>query len=178
MIAAFFPLPPNPLFKVNQHSDSELDVESDLARHYRPMDEARYENAKWWRRLNRGMSVVGLLILGAIVCFSFLINYPLEDAFTDLCTGGSCSYWGEGRMDFLRRPIVRVFVVFFGSGFACTSLASFIGLWALYDLVYLVYMVWIYSLRLHCRIGGELAFYGIPLSIAWFVTAFTCNHRR
>lgn len=67
MIAAFLPLPPNPMEKFQVNSDSDADVHGDLARHFRPMDEARYENAKWWRRLNRGMSVVGLFLLGAIV---------------------------------------------------------------------------------------------------------------
>ena len=28
---------------------------------------ARYENARWWRNLNRGMSVLGVILLAAIV---------------------------------------------------------------------------------------------------------------
>lgn len=31
------------------------------------MDGARYENARWWRNLNRGMSLLGILILAAVV---------------------------------------------------------------------------------------------------------------
>jgi len=33
----------------------------------RIVDETRYESARWWRNLNRVMSVVGLLIIGAVV---------------------------------------------------------------------------------------------------------------
>lgn len=32
----------------------------------RQVDDSRYQSAKWWRNLNRFMSVLGLFILGAI----------------------------------------------------------------------------------------------------------------
>ena len=31
------------------------------------IDDTRYQNARWWRNLNRVMSVIGLLILGTII---------------------------------------------------------------------------------------------------------------
>jgi hypothetical protein len=73
MIAALLPLPPTPVLNMQErdHSTSNLDstndVPNDYARQFGPMDEARYESAKWWRRLNRWMSLVGLLVLAAVV---------------------------------------------------------------------------------------------------------------
>ena len=40
---------------------------NDYTRQFGPMDEARYESAKWWRNLNRWMSLVGVLIIAAVV---------------------------------------------------------------------------------------------------------------
>jgi hypothetical protein len=73
MIAAFLPLPPAPVLNMQErdHSTSNLDstndVANDYARQFGPMDEARYESAKWWRRLNRWMSLVGVLVIAAVV---------------------------------------------------------------------------------------------------------------
>ena len=73
MIAAFLPLPPRRILDMREkdHSTSNLDssndVLNDYARQFGPMDEARYESAKWWRRLNRCMSLVGVLIVAAVV---------------------------------------------------------------------------------------------------------------
>ncbi len=39
----------------------------DLENALDPVDEKRYENARWWRSLNQLMSIVGLLIIAAIV---------------------------------------------------------------------------------------------------------------
>jgi hypothetical protein len=55
-------------------SDEEKDyarrsqLEENLARQCDPIDEAKYENARWWRNLNRIMSVIGALLIAAIVC--------------------------------------------------------------------------------------------------------------
>lgn len=50
-------------------------AERDLEKAIISVDEARYENARWWRNINRIMSVLGLLVIGAIVsCGVFL--YP------------------------------------------------------------------------------------------------------
>jgi hypothetical protein len=73
MIAALLPLPPAPVLNMQEqdHSTSNLDstndVPNDYARQFGPMDEARYESAKWWRRLNRWMSLVGVLVIAAVV---------------------------------------------------------------------------------------------------------------
>jgi len=32
--------------------------------------ERRYENAQWWRRVNRIMSVVGVMIIGAAIALA------------------------------------------------------------------------------------------------------------
>jgi len=63
MIAAFLPLPENPVFVMRERNHSELDMSSDMARQMNPMEEARYESARWWRNLNRAMAVVGVVIL-------------------------------------------------------------------------------------------------------------------
>jgi hypothetical protein len=74
MIAALLPLPLSPVLNMRERDistsnlDSSNDPSNDYIRHFGPMDEARYESAKWWRRLNRWMSLVGLLIIVAIVC--------------------------------------------------------------------------------------------------------------
>jgi hypothetical protein len=79
MIAAFLPLPYNPMAEMREHeadnSSSQLDTSNQNAtnydRRFGPIDEKRFENAKWWRNLNRWMSVVGFLIIAAIVsCLS------------------------------------------------------------------------------------------------------------
>ncbi|KAK2604560.1 hypothetical protein N8I77_007478 [Diaporthe amygdali] len=72
MIGAVLPLPkPSPLAMLERYSSiSDFGVRSrehEFERHIENVDELRYENAKWWRTLNRFMSVVGLLIIGAVV---------------------------------------------------------------------------------------------------------------
>lgn len=39
----------------------------DLEKQLGVVDEARYENARWWRNINRVMSGVGVLIIVAII---------------------------------------------------------------------------------------------------------------
>ncbi|TVY19321.1 hypothetical protein LARI1_G002345 [Lachnellula arida] len=75
MIAAFLPLPLNPMTEMRErdveNSTSNLgssnDYANDFTRQFGPADEIRFESAKWWRNLNRWMSVVGLLIIAAVV---------------------------------------------------------------------------------------------------------------
>lgn len=73
MIAAFLPLPPNPMREMRERDTSTSNLDSsneavnEYARHVRPMDEARYESARWWRQLNRIMSFIGMLIIGTII---------------------------------------------------------------------------------------------------------------
>jgi ABC-type multidrug transport system permease subunit len=69
MIAAFLPLPPNPNV---QMKDAENNGVSHHVSKYQKyvIDESRYESARWWRNLNRIMSVIGLLIIGAVVALA------------------------------------------------------------------------------------------------------------
>jgi hypothetical protein len=73
MIAALLPLPRNPILEMQEQDrstsnlDSSNQISNDFARQFGPMDEARYESAKWWRGLNRWMSLVGILIIAAVV---------------------------------------------------------------------------------------------------------------
>lgn len=72
MIAAVLPLPqPSPLAMVQRDSSySDLTARTrshEYDRHIESVDELRYENARWWRMLNRCMSVIGILIIGAVI---------------------------------------------------------------------------------------------------------------
>lgn len=77
MFGAVYPLPHNPSFdtSVREPSSSNLEnsniASNDYARQYGGMDSVRYESARWWRILNRWMSLVGLLIIAAVVSPSF-----------------------------------------------------------------------------------------------------------
>jgi hypothetical protein len=72
LLAALLPLPYNPHCVLDVSKDGEAvtraDIEKALDRDVGPIDEIRYENARWWRNVNRVMSLVGLLLIGAIVC--------------------------------------------------------------------------------------------------------------
>lgn len=48
-------------------STSHLDLQLEAARQAQRADETRYNSALWWRNLNRGMSIVGLLVIGAAI---------------------------------------------------------------------------------------------------------------
>ncbi|KAK0623450.1 hypothetical protein B0T14DRAFT_494930 [Immersiella caudata] len=64
MIAGMLPLPPHPKLDMVERGDSD---QPEFRYPARVIDETRYESARWWRGLNRAMSIVGLLIIGAIV---------------------------------------------------------------------------------------------------------------
>lgn len=71
MIAAFLPLPTNPKYQMEeQNRNSGRFGHVNYEHQFRVLDETRYESAKWWRNLNRVMSVVGLLIIGAVVALA------------------------------------------------------------------------------------------------------------
>lgn len=71
MVAAFLPLPSKPVLDMVEqqynHSTTHLDLASEPAHRLRTLDEAIYSSARWWRNLNRVMSAVGLLVIGAII---------------------------------------------------------------------------------------------------------------
>ncbi|CAK7223525.1 hypothetical protein SEUCBS140593_005265 [Sporothrix eucalyptigena] len=66
MIAAFLPLPLDPQRAMEKRAEGEFGVPAALKRRIAQYDEMRYQSARWWRTLNRVMSVFGLLILGAV----------------------------------------------------------------------------------------------------------------
>ena len=80
MVAAVLPLPRNPMKEMREHdhSTSNLDESNegpnDYTRQFGPMDEARYVSAKWWRNLNRWLSLVGVLIIIVVVSGLVLIK--------------------------------------------------------------------------------------------------------
>jgi hypothetical protein len=75
MIAALLPLPPNPKLQMfeSDSNQSRFGAGHPVSRYQRYLvDERRYESARWWRNLNRGMSIVGLLIIGAVVALAIV----------------------------------------------------------------------------------------------------------
>ncbi|KAF2811842.1 uncharacterized protein BDZ99DRAFT_384400 [Mytilinidion resinicola] len=66
MIASFLPIPPNPEIS-KEATPSQADLERQLAQRVGPVDGRDYQKAFWWRNLNRIMSAVGILLIGAIV---------------------------------------------------------------------------------------------------------------
>ncbi|GAP86487.1 putative serine-rich protein [Rosellinia necatrix] len=73
MIAAVLPLPRNPEFDIPELKKSTAPFQAPdesgpgpLQRRATPTNDMRYHSARWWRNVNRCMSIVGLLILGAV----------------------------------------------------------------------------------------------------------------
>ncbi|EPE07276.1 serine-rich protein [Ophiostoma piceae UAMH 11346] len=70
MIASVLPLPLDPKRAMERRmaeSEGEYGVAEALKQRMSQADENRFQSARWWRRLNRVMSLFGLLILGAII---------------------------------------------------------------------------------------------------------------
>lgn len=67
--AAFLPLPSKPAITNAKGKDipRQTQMLEDLEKQLGVVDEARYENARWWRNINRVMSGVGVLIIVAII---------------------------------------------------------------------------------------------------------------
>ncbi|KAK4157881.1 hypothetical protein C8A00DRAFT_11245 [Chaetomidium leptoderma] len=75
MVAAFLPLPPNPkphMFEVDNGKSLYSSTHPAFRYQQYVVDESRYESARWWRNLNRVMSIVGLLIIGAVVALAVI----------------------------------------------------------------------------------------------------------
>ncbi|KAI0166401.1 hypothetical protein GGR57DRAFT_24770 [Xylariaceae sp. FL1272] len=73
IIAALLPLPPNPAYDVEQQVPApDYTKPETFAQRVEPVDDSRFQSARWWRNLNRFMSVIGLLILGAIAALAVL----------------------------------------------------------------------------------------------------------
>lgn len=72
IIAAFLPLPKlQPRTKKQPHPENSefpsYTVDVEAASNHSAVEARRYENARWWRRVNRVLSVFGLAIIGAII---------------------------------------------------------------------------------------------------------------
>ncbi|KAJ4247225.1 hypothetical protein NW762_013364 [Fusarium torreyae] len=69
MFAAFIPINKVTQSEDTERNDSTSKLEGGHAPSDRanPEDDAVFRSAIWWRKINRGMSIIGLLILGAIV---------------------------------------------------------------------------------------------------------------
>jgi hypothetical protein len=68
MIGAFLPLPPDP----QSEKLPEASTAHPLRTRVLATDESQYQGARWWRQLNRYMSVVGLLVIAAVVTLTIL----------------------------------------------------------------------------------------------------------
>lgn len=72
-LASVLPLPPKPPISKDSskepesHRLSRLEVARDLEKSIGLAGAKRYENARWWRNLNRVMSVLGIIIVAAMV---------------------------------------------------------------------------------------------------------------
>jgi hypothetical protein len=75
MLAAVLPLPKKPLMEmVQRHRSTSMygipeDAEVGLREEEEaePVHDLRWHSAQWWRNLNRIMSIIGLLIIGAVI---------------------------------------------------------------------------------------------------------------
>ncbi|KAI9147915.1 hypothetical protein HJFPF1_11733 [Paramyrothecium foliicola] len=73
MIGALLPLPSDPqnkLYDQEAQSTSHIDFETNLSTSAQGLSEARYRHIQWWRSVNRGMSIVGVLVIAAIIALS------------------------------------------------------------------------------------------------------------
>lgn len=77
MLAAFLPLPKRPPAYANPDALPSEAQMSEYGSQVYPnsvvpseisVDEKRWQKAKWWRTVNRIMSILGLFIIGAVVC--------------------------------------------------------------------------------------------------------------
>jgi hypothetical protein len=62
MFAAFIPIRPAAPSDDIERNDSSAQLDKQHSQ-----DDAVFTSAIWWRKVNRGMSVIGLLIIGAII---------------------------------------------------------------------------------------------------------------
>lgn len=72
MFAAFIPLNPASQTKDTERnqSTSKLELQQDPHSQTSLVEDAVYRSALWWRTVNRGMSIIGLLVLAAVIALS------------------------------------------------------------------------------------------------------------
>ncbi|KAF4120264.1 serine-rich protein [Geosmithia morbida] len=71
MAAALLPLPPKP-HRHEMTEDPRTELQHDPSQSLMTIEEVHYNSTRRWRNLNRGMSVVGLLIIGAVVALAIV----------------------------------------------------------------------------------------------------------
>ena len=73
--AAFLPLPRKPHLDMQQVSRIPTpNVEARLQQQMDMEDDIRHENARWWRGLNRGMSLVGVVVIVLVVTLAVVYH--------------------------------------------------------------------------------------------------------
>ena len=82
MLAAFLALPDKPpILSDDPEVSARPQSVQELNEMFNQQDVRRYQKARWWRVINRAMSVVGTFVIAAIVCLFFIIyssrNYLL-----------------------------------------------------------------------------------------------------
>lgn len=76
-IAALLPLPQElPSWRGDLEAQGWNFTAPKEARQAEMAYERRYENARWWRQVNRAMSLLGLLIIAAIITLSVVSAHP------------------------------------------------------------------------------------------------------
>ena len=93
IIASFLPLPPAPMITPPATPDTP-NIAHDIEKALGPIDQARYENARWWRNINRVMSIIGIFIILAIVR-SCPRKQMIDVLTTDLDHPGRCCHTHE-----------------------------------------------------------------------------------
>jgi hypothetical protein len=72
-VASFLPLPIciGTELKDKDYSTSHLDLEQGASIQGKTeMSASRYDRAKWWRNLNRYMSIIGVFVIGAVLALT------------------------------------------------------------------------------------------------------------
>lgn len=70
MFGALLPLPSEPRPEITDgcHSTSHLDLREAACHHMRTMSDLHHHNrTEWWRGINRRMSLVGVVVIGAYI---------------------------------------------------------------------------------------------------------------
>ena len=92
-VASFLPLPPKSAASnvKGKNVAPRTQFEEDLEKQLSPIDEARYENARWWRNINRILSAFGIFIIIAIVSLiKTLCKILLADRILDRTRSSRC----------------------------------------------------------------------------------------
>ena len=72
--AAFLPLPAKPDLEMDEEKvmATNESLEAQLLRHEAIAADIRYENARWWRGLNRFMCAVGVVVIAIVITLAIL----------------------------------------------------------------------------------------------------------